>query len=66
MSADPNNYKFDTCKHRTDTEETYTISNCCQSKQEFGFICRKIPIHGLKPYHCTNCPVYERKEGITS
>jgi len=64
FSAIPDPEKFNTCKHRSETEENYTVRTCCQSKQEFGWVCRKIPIFGLTPHHCTNCPVYEKKENI--
>lgn len=62
FQAEPDWERFNTCKFRSLTEENYTISTCCQHRQERGFICYKIPLNGVQPNHCNGCPVYEKKE----
>jgi hypothetical protein len=59
FSSEPDWERFNTCKHRSKKEENYTIKTCCQHQQKTGWICKKIPIYGLAPNHCTDCPVFE-------
>lgn len=58
----PDLERFNTCKHRSEAIEAYTIKTCCQQRQERGWVCHKIPVYGLTPNHCRDCPVYERKD----
>ena len=62
FSIKPDYEKFSTCRHRSNTEETFTVKSCCQTKQRKGWVCHKLSIYGLIPHNCTNCPLYEKKE----
>jgi hypothetical protein len=56
--------RFNTCAHRSNTEEQYTNKTCCQNETKIGWVCHKIPIKGLNPSHCRNCPVYQKRENL--
>jgi hypothetical protein len=62
FSSRPDYEKFNTCRHRSDLPETFTIQGCCQKRQKSGWVCHKLSIYGLTANHCTDCPVYEKKE----
>lgn len=59
-----NGDRFNTCKHRSDTERTKTLPPCCSGKPPqklTGYVCDKRGIWTLKPEVCNSCPVYEPK-----
>lgn len=53
--------KFNSCKHRSDKEETIESRSCCQTSTRKGFICYKVPINGVSPLQCVRCDLYENK-----
>jgi len=55
--------KFLTCLHRLPEEVEYIAKEtCCNRRKVKGFICFKLKINGLYPFHCLRCGAYERKE----
>ena len=53
--------KFDTCKHRSETEGTQTKKTCCKTIIIKGFLCQKLNIFPLSPNNCSGCQLYEPK-----
>ncbi len=51
--------KFDTCRHRSNTIETYGERWCCGENTRDGYICYELNILDLIPDLCKLCSKYE-------
>jgi len=60
------NPNWDTCRFRSDVEQEYFVQTCsCGSgENRKGFFCSRLEINGLKPDHCKECVVYQKKNEI--